>query len=234
MKISKTTFYSAVYALMGAAAVLLYRQAFLMSTDASGLLVRGSMPEVVLWVLTVCAVLGAVVLSRKNAVGDPGSVMGILGSLIFAAGIYTLLQEPAKGPEALTLMYRGVACLTMVSLAAAAVFRLMGKTPHFVLEIAPALLGILQLVECYQLWSERPLILNYFFGLGAVLCLMMFSYHRMARSAKLPHSIAYPISGLLGTFFCLAAVPQGDFSMFFGAAGLWMAVEMTALTEQEA
>lgn len=231
MKLSKNTFYSALYALLGAAGVLLYRRAFSVSTDDMGLLVRGSVPEILLWVLTACAAAGAVVLCRKCTVGDPHPVAGILGNLVYIAGCFTILQEPVKGPELLTLCFRGAACLTMVCLAGSIVFYAMGKKPHFLLELAPALLAFLLLVECYQMWSERPLILNYFFGLGAVLCLLIFSYHRLERSSGLPFKAMYPITGLLGVFFCLAAVPQGDFSLFFAAAGLWMAAEMTALTE---
>lgn len=233
MKISKTTFYSALYALLGAAGVLLYRQAFAASTDEMGLLVRGSLPEILLWVLTACAAAGAVVLSRKCTVGDPHPVAGILGSLVYIAGIFTLLREPVNGPELLTLLFRGAPVLTMVCLAASIVFYALRRKPHFLLELAPALLAFLLLVECYQLWSERPLILNYFFGLGAVLSLLLFSYHRLERSAQMPCKALYPITGLLGVFFCLAAVPQGDFSRFFAAAALWIAAEMTSLAEQE-
>lgn len=229
-----TNLFSVLFLLLGGAAYWLHQQIYIQSVDAMGLIIRGSWLEMALWALTAVAAVLAIVLSRKCTVQLCKPLVGVIGCLIYACGALTLIPGVPKGPEMLGLLYRGVAALTVVSMAGICIMRILGKEPHFALEIAPCILGILQLVECYQLWSERPLVLNYFFGVGAVLCLMLFSYHRLERSAKLPNKALYPISGLLGCFFCVAAARQGEFTLFFLAAAFWMAAEMTGLTPAEA
>lgn len=230
MKNSNAKYYSVLFLVLGAVGLVLYRLIFRTAVGADGLIIRYTLPEILLWGLTACAAAGAVVLPRKCTVGQAKPLIGALGSLVYAAGVCTLLLTDPKGPAMLGMAYRGTAGLTVVSLVAGAIMQLRGREPHFAVTVAPCLMAILQLVECYQLWSERPLVLLYFFGLGAVLCVMLFSYHVMARIAKLPHKAMYSVCGLAGVFFCCVAAGQADFSIYFAAAALWMTAEMTALT----
>lgn len=232
MKNSNAKYYSVLLLVLGAVGLLLYRCVMTGAIGADGLVIRYTLPEIVLWALTACAAVLSVVLTRKCTVGQSGKIPCALGSLIYALGVVTLFTAAAKGPAPLVMIYRGVAGVTILSLVVTAVLRLLGKEPHYLLSVGPCLLGVMQLVECYQLWSERPLVLKYFFGLGAVLSVMVFSYHAMARAAKLPYKALYGISGLLGAFFCCVAVGQGDFAAYFAAAALWITAEMTALTPE--
>ena len=96
------------------------------------------------------------------------------------------------------------------------------KVP-FLLELPVCLLFVAQLLICYQLWSEVPQLMNYVLGLGAVLCLALAGYFHLARAAGLPGKPWYNAVGLLGVFFCAAAVAQGTFSWFFTTAAVWLA-----------
>lgn len=210
------------FAAAGAAAALLYRAVFAGNLDARELLIRGSIPEIVLWVLTAAAIGAAIFLGRKFCVLDGGRIVGALGNAVYAAGVASLLMEEGVGPAPLVLFYRIMVIAAAASLAVTVVMQLLGKTPWFLLTVAPCLLAMLHVVECYQIWSEVPLFLDYAFGVGATLCLMLFSFNRLTKAANMPVKGLYTFSGLLGVFFCCVAAAAGDFVPFFAAAGVWM------------
>ncbi|MGM9605328.1 MAG: hypothetical protein ACI3XG_09720 [Faecousia sp.] len=226
---------SPIYLLLGLAALGLHRWLFshYVEDPVSGLLPFAAAPEILLWVLTVCAALGAFLLPRRARMGESSPVAGALSSGIFAAGVLMLLLEPVKGPAALVLIYQIFCVATAISLIASAVLRLLGKTPHFLLEVSPCVLCILHLMEFYQSFSEVPQLMNYVLGLGAVLCLTLSAYYRMARAAGLPTKPHQFAIGLLAVYFCAAAVSQGIYVPYFAAAAVWMATEMARLRPAE-
>lgn len=199
----------------------------------SGLLPPATVPEILLWVLTACVIIAAFLLPRKAKMGQGGKITGSLSDVFFAAGVLTLLLEPLKGPAALVLIYKAFCIITAVCLAVTAVLRLLNKTPFFLLSVAPCVLCVLQLMEYYQSFSEVPQLMNYLFGLGAVLCLVLSAYHRMARAAGLPDKPWHYSVGLLAEYFCAAAVAQGVYVSFFCAAAVWMMAEMSRLRPAE-
>lgn len=193
------------------------------------ILTRGTLPEILLWVLTAAVFAGAFVIIRGTQVGEIQRGVAWVGNIVYALGTATLMLESPKGPAGLILLYRTFVCLSAAALLAELLTAKSGKTVKFLVKFPPCVLALLHLVECYQLWSEKPLVLDYFFGLGAVLCLMMFSYHRLARSVDLPAKAIQPLCGLLGSFFGVVAAMQGEFTLFFAAAAVWMMAEMTNL-----
>lgn len=226
---------SPIYLLLGVAALGLHRWLFARYVEdpVSGLLPFGTVPESLLWVLTACAVLGAFLLPRGGTLGARSPISGALSSGIFAAGVLTLLLEPMKGPAALVVIYQIFCVVTAISLIVSAVLQLLGKTPHFLLEVCPCVLCVLHLLEFYQSFSEVPQLMNYVLGLGAVLCLTLSAYHRMARAAGLPTKFHHFAIGLLAVYFCAAAVSQGTYVPFFAAGAVWMAAEMARLRPAE-
>ena len=199
----------------------------------SGLLPAFTLPEILLWVLTILVIVGAFLLPRGAKMGEGGKVTGALSQVFFAAGILTLLLEPLKGPAALVLISKVFSVITAVCLVAAAIMQLLGKKPFFLFSAASCVLCVLQLLEYYQSYSEVPQLMNYFFGLGAVLCLTLSAYHRTARAAGLPDKDWHYSIGLLAEFFCAAAVAQGVYVSFFCAAAVWMLAEMCRLRGAE-
>ena len=199
----------------------------------SGLLPFGTLPEILIWVLTGCVLLGAFLLTRHVRMGAEKPIIGALSDAFFAAGILTLLLEPTKGPAALVLVYRVFCVAAALSLAVGAVMQLLKRKPFFLLEVSPCVLCVLVLLEYYQFFSEVPQMMNYVLGLGAVLCLTLSAYHHMARAAGLPASALAPATGLLAVYFCAAAGSQGMFVSFFCAAAVWVAAEMARLRPAE-
>lgn len=224
-----------VYLLLGLMGWGLHKWLFASRVEdpVSGLLPFGTLPEILLWVLTGCVIAAAFVLTRRTRVTEGSPVVEALSSAFFAAGILTLLLEPAKGPAALVLVYRIFCVLTAISLLVSAVMQLLKRKPFFLLSAAPCVLSVLVLLEYYQFYSEVPQLMNYVLGLGAVLCLTLSAYHRMARAAGLPAPAFGPATGLLAVYFCAAAGSQGMFVSFFCAAAVWVAAEMARLRPAE-
>ena len=222
---------SPAYLLLGIMGWGLHKWLFVSQVEdpVSGLLPSGTVPEILLWVLTGCAVAAAFALTRHTQVTEGSPVAGALSSAFLAAGILTLLLEPTKGPDALVLVYRIFCVLTAVSLLVSAVMQLLKKKPFFLLSAAPCVLSVLVLLEYYQFYSDVPQLMNYVLGLGAVLCLTLNAYHRMARAAGLPASAFSPVTGLLAVYFCAAAGSQEIFGSFFCASAVWVAAEMIRL-----
>lgn len=212
------------FLVLGVIAQSVYRWLYTLVEDpVSGLLPGFTVPEGVLWALVALAAVGAFLFTRKTSLAPAGRLAGVGGNVLFALGSATLLLEPVQGPAGLVVAYRGFCLLAMVSLLAMAFLRGTGRKVPFLLELGPCLMCIMLMLECYQLWSEVPQLTNYVLGLGAVLCLAMEGYFRLARAAGLPEKSWYHAIGLLGIFFCAAAVAQGDFTWFFTTAAVWLA-----------
>lgn len=199
----------------------------------SGLLPFGTVPEILLWVLTGCMIVGAFLLTRQTKMGEGGPVIAGLSNLFFAAGILTLLLEPTKGPAVLVLIYRFFILAAAASLVVSAVMQFMKKKPFFLLTLSPCVLCVLVLMEYYQFFSEVPQLMDYVLGLGAVLCLTLGAYHRMARAAGLPDRPYYFGIGLMAVYFCAAACAQGTYVCYFCSAAVWMEAEMSRLRPAE-
>lgn len=199
----------------------------------SGLLPFGTLPEILIWVLTGCVIAAAFVLTRHVKIGESNPIISALSNAFFAAGILTLLLEQVKGPAALVLIYRVFCVLAALSLVVSAVMQLLKKKPFFLLEVSPCVLCILVLLEYYQFFSEVPQLMNYILGLDAVLCLSLGAFHRMARASGLKDRPYYFALGLLAIYFCAAASAQGIYVSFFCAAAVWMTAEMSRLCPAE-
>lgn len=214
---------TSLYLVLGIAAQALYRWLYTyLEDEVSYLLPRGTLPEILLWILTAAAIAGAFLLTRNTSWQPSGKVITVMCDALFAFGIASLLLENAKGPGILVLLYRIFCCIAALSLAASAVMHGLGKKVPFVLEVCPCVLCLLHLLICYQLWSEVPQLMNYVMGLGAVLCLALTTYFHMAYEADLPEKAWYHGVMLLGVYFCCAASAQEEFPVFFSAAAVWL------------
>ena len=128
-----------VFLLLGLIALQLQRWLFagFVQDPVSGLLPFGTLPEILLWVLTGCVLLAAFLLTRGARLGEGGRVTGALSDAFFAAGILTLLLEPLKGPGPLVLIYKLFCVLSVLSLIVSAVLGLLKRKPHFLLSLCP-------------------------------------------------------------------------------------------------
>lgn len=231
MKTSTRKNLALFYLIPGIAGAALYRAIYALAMDARELVVRGSVFEILLWILTAAAVAGAAVIGTKVRLSTDGKVP-FLGCLVYAFGIFTLTLSGAQGPAPLVLAYRVVTWAAAAGMVVTAVLRILGKKQPFLLSLLPCLLCLLHLVECYQLWSEVPQVTDYVFGVGAILCAALFAYHNMAAPAGLPAGKLYSFSGYAGVFFCLVAAVGSDFNLYFLCTAVWMlSILLTARTE---
>ena len=223
------------FLVLGAAAMLVRQWLFTRVEDnVAYLLPRCTLPEIILWVLTAVAIVGAFALTRKTTLTVPSAGVAAAGDVLLAAGIALLFFQEVPGPSALVLAYRVFCVLAVLSLLASALLTGIHKKVPFLLHLSPCILLVLHLLICYQLWSEVPQLMNYVLGLGAVLCLALAGYFRLARAAGLPEKSWYHGVGLLGTYFCAGAAGQGSFGFFFTAAAIWLACTYAGLRPAEA
>lgn len=225
---ARSKFFPASFLLLGIVAAALYRWMYTAAVDAAGLLKPWSVQEIVLLVLTAVACIGSFADAKYCKAAGTGKLLPAIGNLIFAVGVYTLTTIPAKGPTAMVTLYRIFSYVSVPALAVSAGMQLTGKKPFFLLDVCPCVLAALHLVECYQLWSEVPQLMDYFFGVGALLGIILFAFYRIARSVDqpfLPRHLAYCFMGI---YFCCVAVMMNAYSVFFATAAIWMVTDLTA------
>lgn len=229
MKFNVKKLCAPAFLLLGAAGIGLREWIYRSAVDSRELLIPGSLPEILLWVLTACVIGGALFAAKGSTVKPDGQLLPGIGAVVLVGGLYTLLGIPAAERDRLAAVYSPLIIVTMIALLASAMQKLRGKKPLFLPELVVSLFFIVHLFRCYQLWSERPALLGYFFGLGAVLSLLLHSFYRMARACGLKLKFTSCAVSLIGIFFCAVAGRQGDFDWFFLSSAVWMALEMTEL-----
>lgn len=230
-KLSKPAYLSPAYLLLGVVGMVIHWWLFTRVEDEiSWLLPAWTLPQILLLALTAAAIVAAFPLVRVTRIGFSSRVLGTVSSALFAAGTASLATiQGLAGPEILLRIYRIVAIVGALALAASAVFAAMGKKSPFLLELMPCLVALVQLLVCYQQWSEVPQLMNYIMGLGAVACLTLSTYFRMARAAGLPDKSWYNAIGLIGIYFCAAATANATFCYFFCTASVWLASEYAGM-----
>ncbi len=233
-KTKRTSLLPPVFLGMGVVAMVLHRWLFTYVEDElAWLLPAFTLPEILLWVLMAVAAVAALVLTRRTVLQPEGKVFPAVSSVLLAGGIATLLLEDVTGPEALVRIYHWLCILAVPCLVAAAFYQGTGRRAPFLLELPVCVMLVTQLLICYQMWCEVPQLMNYVLGLGAVVCLTLAGFFRLAWAAGLPGKPWQNAVGLLGVFFCAAAVTQGSVSWFFTAAAIWLASLYTGLRPAE-
>ncbi len=234
-KLSKPAYLSPAYLLLGAVGMVLHWWLFTgVEDEISWLLPAWTLPQILLLALSALAIVAAFPLVRGTRIGFSSRVLETVSSLFFAVGTASLATvQGLTGPETLLRIYRIMAIVGAVALAASAVFAALGKKIPFLLELIPCLVALAQLLVCYQQWSEIPQMMNYAMGLGAIVCLLLSCYFRMARAADLPGKSWHNAIGLIGVYFCAAATANATFSYYFCTAAVWLASEYAGMLPAE-
>lgn len=225
---------SPIYLVLGIAALLLHKWLMTLVEDTESMLLpKGTVPEILIWVLTAAAVVCAFGFTRKTKLNPQERVQGALSDVIEGLGMASLLFEQVQGPELLVRIYRIFCAASAVCLLACAVFRGFGRKAPFLLHLVPCVQLVVHLLIYYQLYSEVPQLMNYVLGLGAVLCLTLAGYFRLAAASGLPGKAWYNGVCLLGVYFCAGAIAQGTFSGFFAASAVWLSDACAGLEKVE-
>ena len=204
--------------LLGVAAMVCRYLVFTLGIDSRGLLVPGSLPELLLLALCPLALLCALLAREPECRGK--NRLSALANVLLAAGI--LLPQAGGGSVARLLWFlsRLGTYASAAALCLLAVYRFRKQRPPFGLNALVCIGFLVRLVASYQSWSHIPQMQNYIFPLFASLLLTAFAYQQAAREASLGSPRWRLRFGLLGCFACLAAsVPSQPFYLL---AGLWL------------
>lgn len=210
--------------ILGLAALGLRTGLYRFAVDEKGLLVPGTLWEIALWVVTgaACA-LTAWVCVRHAPNRDP--LLEGLGELLAAVGILLCLPElylTAASP--LAWVSFALALAGGGGLAASAVARLRGKTPHVLGYAVACAFFVVNLVARYRVWVSHPQLQDYLFPLLGGIDMLVFCYLRCV-----PGRIRIRrVVGLTGGFCCLAAIANSGLTPLYLGCGLWLLTNFDA------
>lgn len=226
--------------LSGIVAMLLRRQLYLTAVDTRGLLLRGTIPEILLLVLTAAAACILFLALKKdrgnNSYEDnyPASIPAALGHVGAATGILLLVRGGHPGMTGyLAQLWQILGLAAPVCLILAGILRSIGKKPFFLLHVVPSLFLLVHVVGNYQLWSSNPQMQDYLFALLAAISLILFAHHTAAFEAGLGNRKKILAAGLAAVYLCLAELGWTDYpGLYFGGL-LWALTGICAINPAE-
>ncbi len=212
---------------------------YLKATDSRGLLTSGHPLEILLWLLTAAALIliGLAVRKQKGLGGYednffpswPAAGGQILGA--FGIGITVLFGNPLL-PGMLGYIWKILGLAAVPCLAAAGVFRGLGKKPFFLLHMIPCLFLVFHVVNHYQLWSSQPQLQNYVFYLFGVLAMALFAFYTSAFTVEIPRRQMQIFTGLAALYLCAVSLYGGDTPWLNLGCMAWAATGLCTLEPQ--
>lgn len=215
---------------LGVAGGILQTGLYAAAVDEKGLLLRGHPLEWGLWLLAaLAAVLAAVSAQKEDKAGNytrsfAPSRLAALWTALFALGTGLDACLTGVGQTRLELAGAVMGLAATAALLWAAVLRLKGRKPSFLLYCGVCVYLSLYMVNHYRLWSGDPQLLDYVFSLMAVVFLTLYAYQQAAcclGMAKLP---VLMVTGLLTVFFGFAS---GE--LLFTCGAFWCMYDLTVL-----
>ena len=206
----------------GLAGLLLRQVLYVTGTDSKGLLPDFHWAGILLWILTLAVgillVLRTKALPRETS-GDiaPGAGCLILGAAVL---ISAFTGAPDKS-SLLAAISRVLGIAAGVALAAWGISRFLHRQPWWLLPVIVFVFFTFRTVLKYRLWSSHPQLQDYFFYLGAHVCLMLASYYHGAAAAEMGTPRLLWIFSLGAVFFCCVAIPRSADPLFLLACGVW-------------
>lgn len=210
--------------------------------DGKGFLVRGSLPEILCWIVTAVVLILLVFAARKlprevdYESTFPAFIPGALCCVAAAVGIaVSLLKSPAIMPDVLGYITRVVGWASAASLLALAWYRLKGKQPFFLFHSVLTVYFMLYLISQYRFWSASPKTQDYLLLLLALLALMVATYHRAALAVDNGSFRVYRFFSGSALYFSCAALfsAEIDAYLFYLTMALWVLADNGWVKEQE-
>lgn len=223
--------------LCGILALVLRRRLYLTALDHKGLLLRGNILEITLFVLTA-GVLLLLLLTRGTGSGtvryEDHGVLAAAGHAAMAVGIvHTVLTGVPSMTGYLEMFRRWLGLASPVCLLLAGGCRLFGRKPFFLLHVVPCLFLLVQVVSSYQTWSGNPQLQDYLFGLLGALALAVFAYHTAALEADCTDSRMVRFFGLAAVYLCLAELGWTSLPLLYLGGALWALTGMCKIAPAE-
>lgn len=222
--------------ILGGAAALLRLGLYIFGVDEKGLLMNGHIFSLLVWAVTAFSAvffcLGAWKLGGSEVYEDNfgSSAPAALGSLCFAAGIALTVLSGWDAWLRLEVIRNFLGLVCIPALLLAALCRIKGKQPFFLLYALPCLYLTLHTVSHYQTWCSRPQVQDFFFPMAASILLSLFAYYQTAFTVGFGKRRMVLMTGLLGIFACLTAVAGWEDLWLYLGGAVWMVTNLCGLT----
>lgn len=168
---------------------------------------------------------------KYTAINDrslPVMAAGCLaGLLMFISGSLLLLRPGQQGEQIVALG----SMLTGLCWTATAMLRYRGKKIHVMLFLVPAAFYVVALVFRFRFWTRDPVILDYCYDLGALICVMCAVFHLGGFSFDKGERRRTVFFTMSGVFFCAAALAGASAAQALGyvAAIVWLMANLWLL-----
>ena len=212
----------------------LYRQ----TVDSKNLIPVGHPYEWILWAVTaLAAVLVIAKLWPLHHAEDakpfrPAPVAAV-GCVIGAVGILTAVLGDGIQMSGMALVRDLLGILAAAALVAVAVYRWLGREPLFLLHTAVCVFFAVHMVNCYELWSCNPQLMDYIFTLLANVGLLLFAFYHACLEAELPKPRLLGGAGLLTAYCCMVALSGTEFPLLYLCGGIWALTNLLGLHRGE-
>ena len=208
---------------------------FLLGRDEKNLLIPGHPLDVFTWVITAAA--AALILASlwkqdgSSRYGDnfTPSVAATIGAFALAGGIAVSAILGSSSGLRLEVLCRFSGILAVPAVVWAGLCRWKGKKPFFLLHAVVCLYLTLYTITHYQTWSSHPQIQNWFFDMTGIVCLTLFSYYQTSFDAGMGNRRMQLLTGLLGVFFCLAAIAGSEDILLYIGGAVWALTNLCSL-----
>ena len=185
---------------------------------------------ILLWVLIAAVVLWITLTVVKSpkllSAGYPSGLTSAVGAIALALGIGLTVYFGRFASGRLTLLRNIVGILSVPALVWIAICRRKGNQPYFLLHAVVCLFFTLHTISRYQTWSSQSQILNYFFPMASCVLPALFAYYKTASGVDMGSFRKEILSGLLGIFFCLGAIPLSQDPFLCLTTVLWLLLNL--------
>ena len=234
----KLSYLAALVPGLGLAALVLRRMLYHSAVDARGLLLRHHPLEIVLWLVTLSAVVLVLLGLRevRNIRGYsrnyPSAGLSAAGSGIMALGLaLTAVTGRSAGTLSRLDFLMGLAAAG--AMAAVTVCRIRRSKPYFLLHGVVCLFFAFHLIGRYRAWCGDPQLQDYVYSLFACVALMLFSYHQAAFDGGCGQRRHQLTTGLLAVFFCLTALSRTENPILYLSGAIWTLTNLSTLRGPE-
>lgn len=209
---------------------------FLLGRDEKDLLIPGHPLDLLTWIVTAAAVVVILLTIRKldgsSRYGDnfAPSAVAAIGAFALAGGIAVSAILGGSSGLRLDVLCRFSGVLAVPAAVWTGLCRWKGKKPFFGFHALVCLYLTLYTITNYQTWSSHPQIQDWFFSMAGIACLTLFSYYQTAFDAGMGNRRMQLLTGLLGGFFCLAAMAGCEAPLLYIGGAVWALTNLCSLT----
>ena len=208
--------------LLGQYCLQLRRTLYMKAVDATGLLVSGTTLEWEIYLLSAAVLLLFAAASRKQEGKILTGSVTALGQLVGAVGIgWTALRYPGEMPGLVGNLWRILGIVSALCLIWSAYCSFRGKTPQFLVLLAPCLFWLVHLVDNYRGWSGAPQLQSYLFALLGTMTMTLFSYYTAAGAVGLGKPRRLKFTAQAAGYLCAAAAMPGKNQFLYLLSALW-------------